>query len=59
MPGLNGIEFQQALIEHGREGAAHFYNRARRCSNVRPGNEGRRRRLSPKAFQSRPIVEKR
>ena len=52
MPGLNGIDLQKVLIELRPRRAARFYNGTWQHPDVRAGNEGRRRRFSPKAFQA-------
>ena len=53
MPGLNGMDLQEALIQRRREGTAHFYYRSWRHPDVRSGDEGRCGRLSCEAVSRR------
>ena len=52
MPGLNGIDFQKVLIEGGREEQLVFITGHGDIPMCAQGNEGRRHRFSPEAFQA-------
>ena len=55
--GVEWNRFPGSTDRTGSRGTAYIHNSARRYSNVRPGNEGRRRRLSPKALQTSQLLE--